>query len=219
MTLMLADPPWTLFKNGCSSTPRWPRASSLSWPVSRQRRERCRPRRLQDRRLRVRAWKPNRTFARGSGSAGAIVPSSSGSAVRRADKASAWHTVLDLHACFRDRGSQRRARRRSCPLRGGDWREAAGSALSRRGSGSRPDRCRGPALARGNGPVETLSLAETKQSPSSFSPGAASKWGSIDGVLGAASRDAIRRHAGQIRYAGPMPYPTAELLSRLSSGQ
>ena len=42
--------------------------------------------------------------------------------------------------------------------------------------------------------------------------------GKIDGVLGAASRDAIR--AMQVKYGLPADgYPTAELLSRMSGGQ
>jgi peptidoglycan hydrolase-like protein with peptidoglycan-binding domain len=42
--------------------------------------------------------------------------------------------------------------------------------------------------------------------------------GKIDGVLGAASRDAIRNM--QVKYGMPADgYPTAELLSRLRAGQ
>ena len=75
----------------------------------------------------------------------------------------------------------------------------------------------GPALARGNGPVETLSLAETKQIQQLLAK-RGFEVGKIDGVLGAASRDAIR--SMQVKYGMPADaYPTAELLSRLSAGQ
>jgi lytic murein transglycosylase len=75
----------------------------------------------------------------------------------------------------------------------------------------------GPALARGNGPVETLSLAETKQLQQLLAK-RGFEVGKIDGVLGAASRDAIR--SMQVKYGMPADaYPTAELLSRLSAGQ
>ena len=75
----------------------------------------------------------------------------------------------------------------------------------------------GPALARGSGPVETLSLAETKQIQQLLAR-RGFEVGKIDGVLGAASRDAIR--SMQVKYGMPADaYPTAELLSRLSAGQ
>ena len=75
----------------------------------------------------------------------------------------------------------------------------------------------GPALAQGNGPVQTLSVAETKQLQQLLAR-RGFEVGKIDGVLGAASRDAIRTM--QVKYGLPADgYPTAELLSRLSGGQ
>ena len=75
----------------------------------------------------------------------------------------------------------------------------------------------GPALNPGNGPVETLGLAETKQLQQLLAKRGFDV-GKIDGVLGAASRDAIR--AMQVKYGLPADgYPTAELLSRMSGGQ
>jgi hypothetical protein len=75
----------------------------------------------------------------------------------------------------------------------------------------------GPALSRGNGPVETLSLAETKQVQQLLAK-RGFEVGKIDGVMGAASRDAVR--SMQVKYGMPADaYPTAELLSRLRSGQ
>jgi len=74
----------------------------------------------------------------------------------------------------------------------------------------------GPALNPGNGPVETLSVAETKQLQQLLAKRGFDV-GKIDGVLGAASRDAIR--AMQVKYGLPADgYPTAELLSRMSGG-
>jgi len=75
----------------------------------------------------------------------------------------------------------------------------------------------GPALNNGNGPVEALGLAETKQIQQLLAKRGFDV-GKIDGVLGAASRDAIR--SMQVKYGMPADgYPTAELLSRLSGGQ
>ncbi|MGD9501159.1 MAG: lytic murein transglycosylase [Methyloceanibacter sp.] len=75
----------------------------------------------------------------------------------------------------------------------------------------------GPPLSPGNGPVETLSLAQTKQLQQLLAKRGYDV-GKIDGVLGAASRDAIR--AMQVKYGLPADgYPTAELLNRLSRGQ
>jgi lytic murein transglycosylase len=75
----------------------------------------------------------------------------------------------------------------------------------------------GPALNRGNGPVETLGLAETKLIQQLLAKRGFDV-GKIDGVLGAASRDAIR--SMQVKYGMPADgYPTAELLSRLRAGQ
>jgi lytic murein transglycosylase len=75
----------------------------------------------------------------------------------------------------------------------------------------------GPALNKGNGPVEALGLAETKQIQQLLAKRGFDV-GKIDGVLGAASRDAIR--SMQVKYGMPADgYPTAELLSRLSGGQ
>jgi lytic murein transglycosylase len=70
-----------------------------------------------------------------------------------------------------------------------------------------------PALDPGNGPVESLSPAETKELQQILTKRGFDV-GKIDGVLGAASRDAIR--AMQIKYGLPADgYPSAELLNRL----
>jgi lytic murein transglycosylase len=75
----------------------------------------------------------------------------------------------------------------------------------------------GPALNKGNGPVEALGLAETKLIQQLLAK-RGFEVGKIDGVLGAASRDAIR--SMQVKYGMPADgYPTAELLSRLRGGQ
>jgi lytic murein transglycosylase len=75
----------------------------------------------------------------------------------------------------------------------------------------------GPPLNKGSGSVETLGLAETKQLQQLLAKRGFDV-GKIDGVLGAASRDAIR--AMQVKYGMPADgYPTAELLSRMSGGQ
>jgi lytic murein transglycosylase len=74
----------------------------------------------------------------------------------------------------------------------------------------------GPALARGNGPIESLSLAETKELQQLLARRGFDV-GKIDGVLGAATRDAIRTM--QVKYGLPADaYPSAELLMRLRVG-
>jgi lytic murein transglycosylase len=73
-----------------------------------------------------------------------------------------------------------------------------------------------PALSKGNAPVETLSLAETKELQQLLAKRGFDV-GKIDGVIGAASRDAIR--AMQVKYGLPADgYPSEELLSRLRGG-
>ena len=75
----------------------------------------------------------------------------------------------------------------------------------------------GPALNKGNGPVEVLGLAETKLIQQLLAKRGFDV-GKIDGVMGAASRDAVR--SMQVKYGMPADgYPTAELLSRLRGGQ
>jgi lytic murein transglycosylase len=74
-----------------------------------------------------------------------------------------------------------------------------------------------PALARGNGPVESLSLAETKELQQRLAK-LGFDVGKIDGVVGAASRNAIR--AMQVKYGLPADgYPSAALLGRLRAGR
>jgi lytic murein transglycosylase len=74
----------------------------------------------------------------------------------------------------------------------------------------------GPALARGNAPVETLSLAETKELQQRLAK-LGFDVGKIDGVVGAASRNAIR--SMQVKYGLPADgYPSAALLGRLRAG-
>jgi lytic murein transglycosylase len=74
----------------------------------------------------------------------------------------------------------------------------------------------GPPLARGNGEIETLSLAETKEIQQRLAK-LGFDVGKIDGVVGAASRQAIRTM--QVKYGLPADgYPSAELLSRLRAG-
>jgi lytic murein transglycosylase len=73
-----------------------------------------------------------------------------------------------------------------------------------------------PPLSRGNGELETLSLAETKELQQLLARRGFDV-GKIDGVIGAASRDAIR--AMQTKYGLPADgYPSAELLDRLRGG-
>ena len=68
-----------------------------------------------------------------------------------------------------------------------------------------------PALSRGNAPVESLSLAETKELQQLLARRGFDV-GKIDGVVGAASRDAIRTM--QVKYGLPADgYPSAELLA------
>jgi lytic murein transglycosylase len=73
-----------------------------------------------------------------------------------------------------------------------------------------------PALGRGNAPVETLSLADTKELQQLLARRGFDV-GKIDGVVGAASREAIRTM--QVKFGLPADgYPTAELLGRLRAG-
>jgi lytic murein transglycosylase len=75
----------------------------------------------------------------------------------------------------------------------------------------------GPALAKGNAPIETLSLAETRELQQRLAK-LGFDVGKIDGVVGAASRNAIR--AMQVKYGLPADgYPSAELLGRLRAGR
>jgi len=75
----------------------------------------------------------------------------------------------------------------------------------------------GPVLNKGSGPVEALGLAETKLIQQLLAKRGFDV-GKIDGVMGAASRDAVR--SMQVKYGMPADgYPTAELLSRLRGGQ
>ena len=74
-----------------------------------------------------------------------------------------------------------------------------------------------PALARGNGPVQSLSLAETKELQQHLAK-LGFDVGKIDGVVGAASRNAIR--AMQVKYGLPADgYPSTALLGRLRAGR
>jgi lytic murein transglycosylase len=74
----------------------------------------------------------------------------------------------------------------------------------------------GPALAKGNALVETLSLAQTKELQQILARRGFDV-GKIDGVVGAATRDAIR--AMQTKYGMPADgYPSAELLAQLRGG-
>jgi lytic murein transglycosylase len=75
----------------------------------------------------------------------------------------------------------------------------------------------GPPLAKGNGPIETLSLAETKELQQRLAK-LGFDVGKIDGVVGAASRNAIRTM--QAKYGLPADgYPSAALLGRLRAGR
>ncbi|HZJ12210.1 MAG TPA: lytic murein transglycosylase [Methyloceanibacter sp.] len=75
----------------------------------------------------------------------------------------------------------------------------------------------GPALSRGSGPVETLSLAETKEVQQQLAKRGFDV-GKIDGVVGAATRDAIRNM--QVKFGLPADgYPSVELLGRLRAGR
>lgn len=74
-----------------------------------------------------------------------------------------------------------------------------------------------PALGRGNAPVETLSLADTKELQQLLARRGFDV-GKIDGVIGAATRDAIRTM--QVKFGLPADaYPTAELLDHLRAGR
>jgi lytic murein transglycosylase len=75
----------------------------------------------------------------------------------------------------------------------------------------------GPPLAKGNGPVAVLPTAETKEIQQLLAKRGFDV-GKIDGVVGAATRNAIR--TTQIKYGLPADgYPSAELLNRLRSGR
>ena len=75
----------------------------------------------------------------------------------------------------------------------------------------------GPSLAKGNGPIETISLAETKELQQRLAK-LGFDVGKIDGVVGAASRNAIRTM--QAKYGLPADgYPSAALLGRLRAGR
>jgi lytic murein transglycosylase len=75
----------------------------------------------------------------------------------------------------------------------------------------------GPPLAKGNGPVAALSFAELKEVQQLLAQRGFDV-GKIDGVIGAASRAAIR--TTQVKYGLPADaYPSAELLNRLRAGR
>ena len=75
----------------------------------------------------------------------------------------------------------------------------------------------GPPLSKGNGPVAALSLAELKEVQQLLASRGFDV-GKIDGVIGAASREAIR--TTQVKLGLPADaYPTAELLRRLRAGR
>jgi lytic murein transglycosylase len=75
----------------------------------------------------------------------------------------------------------------------------------------------GPALSGGKGPVDSLSLAEMKEVQQLLTKRGFDV-GKIDGVIGAATRDAIR--TTQIKFGLPADaYPSAELLSHLRAGR
>ena len=75
----------------------------------------------------------------------------------------------------------------------------------------------GPPLSKGNGPVDSLSLAELKEVQQLLAKQGFDV-GKIDGVIGAASRQAIR--TTQVKYGMPADaYPTADLLRRLRAGR
>jgi lytic murein transglycosylase len=75
----------------------------------------------------------------------------------------------------------------------------------------------GPPLAKGNGPVATLSLAELKEVQQLLAKQGFDV-GKIDGVIGAAGREAIR--TTQVKYGMPADaYPTADLLRQLRAGR
>jgi peptidoglycan hydrolase-like protein with peptidoglycan-binding domain len=73
-----------------------------------------------------------------------------------------------------------------------------------------------PAMSRGKGPLEPLSQAQTKHLQQILAKRGYDV-GKIDGVVGAASRNAIREM--QAKFGLPADgYPTAELLSQLGGG-
>jgi lytic murein transglycosylase len=75
----------------------------------------------------------------------------------------------------------------------------------------------GPALSKGNAPVQTLSLAETKELQQRLAK-LGLDVGKIDGVVGAGTREAVRTM--QAKYGLPADgYPSAELLGRLRAGR
>jgi lytic murein transglycosylase len=74
-----------------------------------------------------------------------------------------------------------------------------------------------PALAKSNAPLETLSVVETKELQQLLAKRGFDV-GKIDGVIGAATREAIRTM--QVKYGMPADaYPSVELLGRLRSGR
>jgi lytic murein transglycosylase len=74
-----------------------------------------------------------------------------------------------------------------------------------------------PPLSKGNAPVETLSVADTKQLQQLLAKRGFDV-GKIDGVIGAATRDAIRTM--QVKFGLPADaYPTSELLDHLRAGR
>jgi lytic murein transglycosylase len=75
----------------------------------------------------------------------------------------------------------------------------------------------GPALAKGNGPIESLSIPEAKELQQLLAKRGFDV-GKIDGVIGASTRNAIRTM--QIKFGLPADgYPTQELLAALRSGR
>jgi lytic murein transglycosylase len=74
-----------------------------------------------------------------------------------------------------------------------------------------------PPLSKGNAPVETLSVADTKELQQLLAKRGFDV-GKIDGVIGAATRDAIRTM--QVKFGLPADaYPTSELLDHLRAGR
>jgi lytic murein transglycosylase len=74
-----------------------------------------------------------------------------------------------------------------------------------------------PPLSKGNAPVETLSVADTKELQQLLAKRGFDV-GKIDGVIGAATREAIRTM--QVKFGLPADaYPTAELLAHLRAGR
>ena len=74
----------------------------------------------------------------------------------------------------------------------------------------------GPLLSKGNGPIEPLTPAQTKELQQLLARQGFDV-GKIDGVIGAQTREAIRTM--QVKFGLPADsYPTAELLARLRAG-